>query len=189
MKRSLFLLAFALVFTIVNVKAQKFPDLDASPMDASYFPDGQPLDEVFQRDVRELKIKLVYSRPQLKGRNMIGDKAAPYDKVWRLGANEAPEITFYEDVNFGNKAVKAGTYVIFAVPGEKEWEFILSSKLNTWGNYTTSEDKYVARAKTNVISSPEAPIEVFSMMFKEVEGGAHLVVGWENTIVELPIKF
>ena len=38
-----------------------------------------------------------------------------------------------------------------------------------------------------VIISSEKPIEAFSMMFKEVEGGAHLVVGWENTIVELPI--
>ncbi len=189
MKRSFLLFTLALTLIAFGANAQKFPDLDASPMDASYFPDGQPLDEVFQRDVRELKIKLVYSRPQLKGRNMIGGKAAPLNEVWRLGANEAPEITFYEDVNFGSTAVKAGTYVIFAVPGEKEWEFILSSKLNTWGNYTTSEDKYVARVKTNVISSPEAPIEVFSMMFKEVEGGAHLVVGWENTIVEMPIKF
>ncbi len=185
-KLLLSLIAVALVSLTAN--AQKFPDMDASPMDASYFPDGQPLDEVFQRDVRELKIKLVYSRPQLKGRNMIGGKAAPYGKVWRLGANEAAEITFYEDANFGGADVKAGTYAVFAVPGEKEWEFILSSKLNTWGNYTTGEDKYVARVKTSVISSPEAPIEVFSMMFKEVEGGAHLVVGWENTVVELPIK-
>lgn len=119
---------------------------------------------------------------------MLGKKAAPYGKVWRLGANEAPEITFYEDVNFGGQDVKAGTYAIFAIPNESEWEFILSSKLSTWGNYTTKEDKYVARAKTNVISSPDSPIEAFSMMFKEVEGGAHLVVGWENTIVELPIK-
>ena len=172
-----------------SLQAQKFPALDASPMDASYFPDGQPLDEIFGRDVRELKIKIVYSRPQLKGRKMLGEeKVAPYGKVWRMGANEAPEITFYKDVTFGTQKVKAGTYALFAVPGEKEWEFILSSKLNTWGNYTTTEDKFVARAKTSVISSPEAPIEAFSIMFKEVAGGAHLVVGWENTIVELPIK-
>lgn len=187
MKKSL-LFALALLFCASLANAQKFPNLDASPMDASYFPDGQPLDEVFQREVRDLKIKIYYSRPQLKGRQMIGAKAAPYGQVWRLGANEAPEITFYEDANFGGVNVKAGTYAIFAVPGENEWEFILSSKLNTWGNYTTSEDQFVARAKTNVISSPEEPIEALSIMFKEVEGGAHLVVGWENTIVELPIK-
>lgn len=120
---------------------------------------------------------------------MLGqEKVAPYGEVWRMGANEAPEITFYEDVTFGNQPVKAGTYALFAVPGEKEWEFILSNKLNTWGNYTTKEDRFVARAKTNVISKPAAPIEAFSIMFKEVSGGAHMVVGWENTVVELPIK-
>ena len=48
-------------------------------MDASYFPHEQPLDEVFGREVRELKMKIVYSRPQLKGRKMIGDKAADVD--------------------------------------------------------------------------------------------------------------
>lgn len=188
MKRTL-LFAFALMLCASVATAQKFPGMDASPLDASYFPDGQPLDEVFQRDVRELKIKLYYSRPQLKGRKMMGEeKFVPYGKVWRLGANENAEITFYEDVNFGGVDVKAGTYALFAVPGEKEWEFILSSKLNTWGNYTTSEDQFVARAKTNVISTPDETIEAFSMMFKEVDGGAHLVVGWENTVVELPIK-
>ena len=187
MKKLLFsLLALALVTFSVN--AQEFPKMDASPMDASYFPDGQPLDEVFQREVRDLKIKLVYSRPQLKGRNMIGGKAAPYGEIWRLGANEAPEITFYQSVNFGGVDMAAGTYAIFAVPGEKEWEFILSTKLNTWGNYTTDEKHFAARVKTSVVSQPDEPIEVFSMMFKEVDGGAHLVMGWENSIVELPIK-
>jgi len=186
MKRSIFTLALAL-FAIVS-QAQEFPGLDASPLDAAYFPDQQPLDEVMGRPVKDLKIKLYYSRPQLKGRKMLGEKAAPYGQVWRLGANEAPEITFYQNVNFGGVDIAAGTYVLFAVPGEKEWEFILSSKLNTWGNYTTKENQYVARVKTTVISSPKEPIEALSIMFKEVDGGAHLMVGWENTVVELPIK-
>ncbi|KYG73818.1 MULTISPECIES: DUF2911 domain-containing protein [Roseivirga] len=185
MKKLILLICF---FSAFGLSAQEFPGLDASPMDASYFPDGQPLDEVFQRDVRDLKIKIYYSRPQLKGRKMLGGEAAPFGEVWRLGANEAPEITFYEDVTFGDQKVSAGTYAIFAIPGEKEWEFILSSKLNTWGNYTTKEDQFVARTKTSVVKSSEEPIEVFSIMFKEVSGGAHMVVGWQNTIVELPIK-
>lgn len=187
MKRTI--LTLALAFFAMLSQAQEFPALDASPMDAAYFPDGQPLDEVFQRDVRELKIKLVYSRPQLKGRKMMGREAVPYGKVWRLGANEAPEVTFYTDVNFGGQDVKAGTYAIFAVPNENEWEFILSSKLNTWGNYTTKENQFVTRAKTNVISKSDEPIEAFSIMFKEVDDYTHLMVGWENTVVELPIKF
>lgn len=182
------ILSVALSCFAILSQAQDFPGLDASPMDAAYFPDGQPLDEVMGRSVRDLKIKLYYSRPQLKGRKMLGEKAAPYGQVWRLGANEAPEITFYEDVNFGGTDIKAGTYALFAVPGENEWEFILSSKLNTWGNYTTKEDQFVARVKTNVVSTSDETIEALSIMFKEVDGGAHLVVGWENTVVELPIK-
>ena len=40
----------------------------------------------------------MYGRPQLKGRDLA--KLAPADKVWRTGANEAAEITFYNDVMF-----------------------------------------------------------------------------------------
>ncbi len=63
-------------------------------------------------------VKVVYSRPQLKGRSL--DKLAPKDKVWRTGANEAAEITFYKDVTFGGKEVKAGTYTLFTIPTEEE---------------------------------------------------------------------
>ena len=120
--------------------AQKFPRLDNSPLDVAYFPDGLPLYEIRNKPLEDpKKSNYTYSRPQLKGRKMIGEKAAPYGKVWRLGANEAAEITFYQDVTFGDASVKAGTYALFAVPGETEWEFILSNKLNTWGNYTTNE--------------------------------------------------
>jgi len=79
MKRTLFTLA--LTFFAILAQAQSFPGLDASPLDAAYFPDQQPLDELMGRPVRDLKIKLYYSRPQLKGRKMLGEKAAPYGQV------------------------------------------------------------------------------------------------------------
>lgn len=186
MKKLILLVCF---FSALSLSAQDFPDIDASPLDVSYFPNGLAAFEIRQQPVQQPKIKLYYGRPQLKGRKMMGSKDVEYGKVWRLGANEATEITFYQDVTFGDKAVKAGTYVLFAVPGEKEWEFILSSKLNTWGNYTTKEESYVARTKTSMVKTSAEPIEALSIIFTEARGGAHLVFGWENTIVELPIKF
>lgn len=186
MKNSL-LFTLALLLCVNLANAQNFPGLDNSPLDVAYFPDGLPLYEIRNKPAEDPKIKLYYSRPQLKGRKMIGDKAAPYGKLWRLGANEAAEITFYQDVTFGDASVQAGTYALFAIPGETEWEFILSNKLNTWGNYTTDESSFVARAKAKAATSEES-IEALSMIFKAVEGGAHLVMGWENTVVEVPIK-
>ena len=189
MKKSIItLFAFAALLVTFNAQAQKFPGPDASPMDAAYFPDQQPLDEVMGRPVKDLKIKIYYSRPQLKGRTMLGEKAAPFGQMWRLGANEANEITFYQDVTVGNTKVKAGTYTLFAIPNTDKWTFVLHSKLNTWGNYTLKDSKEIARVDGPVSKSDE-PIEYLSMMFKEVAGGTHLMVGWENTIAEMPIKW
>jgi hypothetical protein len=57
-----------------------------------------------------LDVKVVYCRPYKKERLIFGeekDKAlVPYGKYWRLGANEATEITFSKDVTFGDIPVK-----------------------------------------------------------------------------------
>lgn len=171
-----------------KAQAQKFSDPDPSPLDVAYYPDGLPLNDLRARTTTAPKIKLYYSRPQLKGREMLGAAAAPFGQIWRLGANEANEITFYQDVTFGGTQVSKGTYSLFAIPNKDKWTFVLHSKLNTWGNYALQDSKEIARADAK-LSKSEQPIEYLSMMFKKAEDGAHLLVGWQNTIAELPIKF
>ena len=109
-------------------------------------------------------------------------------KVWRTGANEAPEITFYKDVKVAGGAVKAGTYSLFTIPGDGEWTVILNSKLNQWGAYSYDESADVARVKV-ATSNDGSSLEEFSIAFKEVEGGAHMVMGWDTLRVAVPIMF
>ena len=101
-------LAFA-TLALMNLDAQNFKGLDKSPMDAASFPTSY-------KDSNKL-IKVIYSRPQLKGRAL--NTLAPNGKVWRTGANEAAEITLYKDMKLGDGLVKAGTYSLFTIPGEK----------------------------------------------------------------------
>ena len=79
--------AFALLLSF-NAEAQKFSDLDKSPMDAASYPSSYKESDKL--------IKIVYSRPQLKDREVY-DLAKP-GKVWRLGANEAAELHVYTDM-------------------------------------------------------------------------------------------
>lgn len=189
MKKSILSLSIvAALFIVTKANAQEFPALDASPMDVAYFPDLLPYTDLRAKSSTAPQMKIYYTRPQLKGRTMIGAKDVPYSKMWRMGANEANEIRFYQNVTIGGKKVKAGTYSIFAIPETDKWTFVIHSKLNTWGNYALDDSKEIARVEGPVSKSDEA-IEALSMMFKKVEGGAHLVVGWENTIAEMPIKF
>lgn len=171
------LLVLALAFVCTeDVNAQNFPGLDKSPHDISYYRTS--------RDAAPL-IKVIYGRPQLKGRQ-IGTQLARYNKVWRTGANEATEITFYKDVRLGDKSVKAGTYTLFTIPGEKEWTVILNKDLNSWGAFSYDEAKDVARIKVPV-SKGEESVEAFAIAFKEAGSGVHMVLAWDTLRIEVPI--
>jgi hypothetical protein len=156
-----------------EVSAQKFSKLDKSPLDAASYPSSYKISDKV--------VKVVYGRPQLKGRDLA--KLAPANKVWRTGANEAVEITFYKDVVFGGKEVKAGTYSLFTIPNEKEWTVILNSARNVWGSYYYEQDKDVVRVSGKV-STSETNIEAFSMVFDE---DMTLKMGWANTVVSVSI--
>ena len=177
MKKSTFLTTIAFAFVMLlttNVNAQKFSGLDKSPMDAASFPSSYK--------VSDKAVKIVYSRPQLKGRSL--SKLAPNGKQWRTGANEAAEITFYKDMNVGGTPVKAGTYTLSTIPGEKEWTIILSSDLNVWGSYYYNEANDVARVK-GTVSSSDKSLEAFSIAFDK-DGTMHL--GWGTIRVAVPMS-
>ncbi|MGB2758491.1 DUF2911 domain-containing protein [Maribacter stanieri] len=168
-------LILALVLT-TTVSAQDFSGIDKSPMDMAAYPTDYK--------VSEKAVRIIYGRPQLKGRSM--EELAPTGKVWRTGANEAPEITFYKDVKFGGKDVKAGTYSLFTIPGADEWTVILNKNLNQWGSYFYDEAADVARV-TVPNGSDTSSLEEFSIAFKDANGGAQLVMGWDKTRVAVPI--
>ncbi len=177
MKKSTFISTIAFTFVMLlttNVNAQEFADLDKSPMDAASFPSSYK--------VSDKAVKVVYSRPQLKGRSL--SKLAANGKQWRTGANEAAEITFYKDMMVAGTAVKAGTYTLSTIPGEKEWTIIINSDLNTWGAYFYNKDKDVARVNVAATTS-ETSLDSFSIVFDE-KGTMHM--GWGNVRVAVPMN-
>ena len=179
MKKSILAIAvFAItLLSATGTYAQKWKKIDVSPMDAATFPDNW-------RESNKV-LKVVYGRPQLKGRDL--EKLAPADKVWRTGANEAAEITFYKDVTFGDKEVKAGTYTLFTIPTASEWTIILSTQKNVWGSYFYDQAEDVVRVLGKISKSKES-IEAFSVVFEGEEESATMHLGWGNTIVSVPVE-
>lgn len=169
-------MAFAMLIAL-NMNAQEFAGLDKSPLDAASFPTSY-------KESNKL-IKIVYSRPQLKGRSL--EKLAPYGEVWRTGANEAAELTLYTPMKFGKTTVPAGTYTFYVIPGKKEWTAIISKDLNVWGSYFYKEENDVARLKVPVSEGKES-LEAFSIAFEEAKDGVHMHLGWGTTRVAIPFK-
>jgi hypothetical protein len=174
---TLITLVCAMAFTTSAV-SQDFSGMDKSPMDMASYPTDYKISDKI--------LRVTYGRPQLKGRSL--SELAPAGKVWRTGANEAAEITFYKDVTFGGEAVKAGTYSLFTIPGEKEWTIILNNKLNQWGSYFYDASGDVAKVMGGVSEGSES-LEAFSIAYKDVDNGIHMIMGWGTTRVAVPITF
>lgn len=79
---------------------------------------------------------------------------------------------------------------MFAIPGEKEWTIILNSDLDYWGAYKYKEANDVTRITVPVSPKPAELIENFSILFTgDSPSKAVMALGWENTVVEVPITF
>lgn len=130
-------------------------------------------------------VKVEYGQPSKRGRVIFGE-LVPYGEVWRTGANKSTDITFAKDVTFGGKKVKAGTYALFTIPGQKEWTVILNSQPGQSGafDYPKTKDKNVAEVK--VAANNSAP-EAEKLTISAPAG--KLVIHWDKTEVSVPVKF
>jgi len=174
--KNLFMLCLVAFLGTNFSQAQEFPKVDVSPMDAV----------MVRTDNKESFMRIIYSRPKKNGRKIFGN-LVPYGEVWRTGANEATEITFYKDVTFGGQKVKAGTYTLFTVPNEKEWTVMLNSDLNQWGAYRYDDSKNVAEI-TVTPKATAANVETFSITSNSKNGNYNLMLGWDDTYIEIPVK-
>lgn len=158
-----------------DVHSQRFDMLDDAPVDIAYLRADHKSPPV---------VKVVYSRPSKKQCEVFGGQV-PYGEIWRTGANEATEITFYKDMLVGNKYVSAGTYVMHTIPGETDWTIIFNSNTDTWGAYFYNPDQDVVRIK--VPSSQAEDLDIFSIGFIKSIKDSYMVLAWDTTRVNIPL--
>lgn len=171
--------------TTASAQQAKVPALDKSPMDMSYFPADYPILKTQNKVSAPPIARVVYSRPQKDNRTIFGE-LVEYDKVWRMGANEATEIEFFKDVTIGGKKVAKGRYTLYAVPTPSKWTIILNKDTDTWGAFVYDQKKDVLRTDVPVQTLP-TPVEAFSMDFNKTDKGMDLFIAWDTTSVSLPI--
>ena len=126
-----------------------------------------------------------YGRPSVRGREIFGD-LVPYGEVWRAGANEATTLTVTQDVLVGGAPLAAGTYSLFAVPGDETWTVILNGVAQQWGAYEYDAAQDVLR--TEVIAETGRPVqEQLLMLFEDVDAeGATLILAWDD--IRIPVR-
>jgi Protein of unknown function (DUF2911) len=130
-------------------------------------------------------IEIVYSRPGVKGRVILGG-LVPYGEVWRAGANAATRITFSTPVVFGGRDVPAGTYGLFAIPGATEWTVILNRIANQWGAYSYNPKDDVVRVTATPVKLARR-VETFTIGINDLrDESATLDLSWDDWLV--PVK-
>lgn len=137
-----------------------------------------------------LKVSVQYSRPFVRNRIIFGSKEQgalqPYGEYWRLGANEATEITFNRGVSFNGNKVNAGTYRIYAIPGAESFELVLNSELGVWGVFEPDYEEDVLR--TNVqVEKISPPIEQFTISMLAVGDTTNINFEWEKVRFSVPV--
>lgn len=184
-------LMFCLVIIgLVDTNAQelKFPDLDPSPMDIAHYPTRSAYKNYLDADDpdRTQKMKVLYCRPNKKGRVIFGD-LVPYGQTWRLGANEATEVVFYTPVEIGGTVIPQGTYMMNADIYQNQWIVRISTERFVAGTADLDPSKIIASASAPV-SATSKTREEFTIGFQKVDAGkVNMIFEWDNTRATLPI--
>ncbi|HEV3049624.1 MAG TPA: DUF2911 domain-containing protein [Longimicrobium sp.] len=200
MIRSAFLTSAALVLSLAACSGQEeAPAPQAQPsatqgVPAAAQPQGQqPAAQQIPspRDTVELRfgsdpVLVDYGRPSMRGRTIMGG-LVPYGQVWRTGANAATTFVTSRDLRMGGVNVPAGTYTLYTLPGETEWQLIINRQTGQWGTeYDQAQD--LARIPMQVEKLPQ-PVEQFTIDLQPKSGSAfNLDLRWENTRAWVPVE-
>lgn len=143
---------------------------------------ASPPDSVVVTTTDGVSIRVDYSRPSLKGRE-IGVDIVPVGSVWRTGANEATTVEVSKDVMWNGNLLKAGKYSLYTIPGERSTTMILNKDWKQWGaKYDAEKDALRFEAATGYST-------VFQEKFKiDVTDSGEFSLNWGAFQVQSQIK-
>ncbi len=134
-------------------------------------------------------VKVCYGAPSARGRTLVGDEIHPHGAPWRMGANEATSIHLPFAATVAGVAVPAGSYALYAVPGEDSWEIFVNSVWERWGRPAFNDDIAANNIGSgSVMASANDHVETMDLSFENASANAAtLVLRWEGYKVEIPV--
>jgi hypothetical protein len=175
MKRSKLSMLFLCIITAASIQAQNITQPQASQKAT-----------ITQR-LGISDVTIVYHSPAVKGRKIFGG-IVPFNSTWRAGANENTTIHFSHDALIEGQKISAGTYGLYMIPGENEFQILFSKFHQSWGTILPTEDEIVL--KVSVTPEEIAFQEWLSYDFTN-RGSKSLiaVLQWEKLSVPFKIEY
>ena len=132
-------------------------------------------------------VLICYGSPSANGRKIFGD-LVPFDRPWRLGANEATRLYTNTDLVIGEVVVPKGRYSMYVIPHRNTWEVFISTSTYHWGNDISR------KVRDQEIGSFEIParyngdhVESFRIRTDNKNQKTELIFEWEKTRVSIPV--
>lgn len=133
---------------------------------------------------------LCYGAPSARDRDVMGS-LVPYGQPWRIGANESTSIHLSGPADIGGAQLQAGSYSIYAIPGDSEWRFLINSNWERWGIPIDGGVRSTEIAGFVATPQPiDNRIETLTYGWEPQPDGTmgHLFLEWENTRVSFPVR-
>jgi hypothetical protein len=131
------------------------------------------------------RVEITYTRPVARGRALFG-ALVPWGRVWNPGADTATAISLSAPLRVNGERLDAGSYSVWAIPGETEWTLIFSRANPVWHTpYPAGQD--VLRVKATPQRGPH--METLAFYFPVVDGlAAVLNLHWGEVIVPIRLE-
>jgi Protein of unknown function (DUF2911) len=130
--------------------------------------------------VKGKEISINYGRPNLKGRDLLAQ--APVGTVWRVGMNQATEITTAADLSIGGKELKAGKYSLWVRrTGDDAWTLAFHPKTGIWGAPPQKEG-YVAELPLKLEKAADS-MELLTINLADANGDGEIKIHWGTALM------
>jgi len=133
-------------------------------------------------------IDIEYSRPALKGREIIFGDQVWWGHIWTPGADDATTIEVNNEITISGTQLPAGKYSMWMVVADGDWEVILDPE---WDQFHLPEPERNEDQITFWVTpdTTASELEVLTFDFPSVgKLSTVLQLHWDNTVVRLPIE-
>jgi hypothetical protein len=132
------------------------------------------------------RVEITYSRPVARGRELFG-ALVPWGRIWNPGADTATAISVSAPVRVNGSRLPAGSYSLWAIPGETEWTFVFNRAQPVWHVPYRHEGQEALRVRA--VPERGAHMETLAFYFPVVDGlKAVLNFHWGEVVVPLRIE-
>ena len=131
--------------------------------------------------------------PTTKQPRVVWGTLVPWDKVWRLGSDEATTMITQKDLLFGDVTVPAGAYTLCMLPvKDGPSKLIINKQIGQWGIPYTADIQKNELARIDLKKEPDLEKSVdeltLSLANDAAAGGAVLKITWEKSQYSVAFK-